>query len=421
MKKLLLAAVALLFAVGVSAQDFNLRATSAMKSMPVSTPPSKLISTKNFDALSIVRKAPKTVMKAAEMPEGEQHEYFIQRFDAVGGVTDTTGYAFNRVTKETVVYGNDGTVYIPNFLAGSYLDEPGWIEGTLSADKTSITVKQNQVLGSYEGVNMILVAYGDDGYLMQGDITFTIDSDYGIIMMQGGGLMMGYTYGTMFYYMTQCSSVRMYPTDNRELFAEPVTRKVTAQMISGSNPNPTAVTYDVEDVESNLMRLHYIKGLLSQYPDSWFIAVNNDASETQLSNDLVVYGQAIDNDIMAVVYNESNMSAAPDVIVQTQTVFTYNPDGSYTMAQGDIIADYGAVGYNQFTGMYEFGNSCLYTDIKLGAPTPSGISSVTTDKEPVATEYYDLSGRRVDAAAKGVTIRVEKYADGTRKAVKTIK
>ena len=39
MKKLLLAAVALLFAVGVSAQDFNLRATSAMKSMPVSTPP----------------------------------------------------------------------------------------------------------------------------------------------------------------------------------------------------------------------------------------------------------------------------------------------------------------------------------------------------------------------------------------------
>ena len=47
--------------------------------------------------------------------------------------------------------------------------------------------------------------------------------------------------------------------------------------------------------------------------------------------------------------------------------------------------------------------------------------TTSTDKEAVATEYYDLSGRRVSAAEKGVTIKVEKYADGTSKATKVMK
>ena len=95
--------------------------------------------------------------------------------------------------------------------------------------------------------------------------------------------------------------------------------------------------------------------------------------------------------------------------------FTYGSDGSYTQESGLYLMDLYADGKN-------LNLSDMYNNIILGAPTPSGISSVETDKgEPVATEYYDLSGRRVDAAAKGVTIRVDKYADGTSKAVKAIK
>lgn len=63
----------------------------------------------------------------------------------------------------------------------------------------------------------------------------------------------------------------------------------------------------------------------------------------------------------------------------------------------------------------------MYNEIFIDVPISTNIENIVTDKAVVSTEYYDLSGRRVDAAAKGVTIRVEKYADGTSKAVKTIK
>lgn len=387
-----------------------------MMSVSVSTPSySKVMSTKGLSGLSSAKKAQKNVLKAAT-PEGEQREYYIERFDNVGGVTDSTGYLYERVTRETVVYGNDGTVYIPNILAGSYFDEPGWIEGTLSADGSTITVQQNQVLGTYNGYDCTLAAFGSDGYLISGPIEFTVDPDYGIVMMNGGGLMLGITMYGKFYYLTQCGSIYMYPADNKELFAEPATRNVTASMTT--NTGTTPVTYTVEDVESSIMGVHYVKGLLSAYPDSWFVVMND-----QQSSDLVMLGQVISNDIMAVVYNQQNLYEGPEVVANTQALFTHNSDGSYTFASNNYIADYAAISYDQQTKKYGYGNSCMYTDITLGAPTSSGISSVTTEAkgEPVATEYYDLSGRRVDAAAKGVTIRVDKYADGTSKAVKTIK
>lgn len=413
MKKILLAAVALLCVVGVSAQDFNLRATSAMKSMPVSTPPSKLISTRGTDALSVAKKAPKPILKASEMPEGEQREYFIERFDYVGGLSDETKYLYDRVTKETVVFGTNGTVYIPNILAGSYIDEPGWIEGKLSSDGTIITIEQDQLLGTYQGMDCTLSAFDEQGYTVTGPISFYFDSEYGVAMMEGG-LMMLVTYMGQTGFLTQCSSIYMYPADNQALLAEPVTRNVTA--METTQAGTESVTYTVEDINSDVLGLRFIKGLMPAYPDSWFVAYHDEQS-----NDLIYAGNVIDNDVMSVVMNEQNVNSDPSVIASTQTVFTYNADGSYTLAQGDFISDYVAMSYDQLTQKYEYGSSCMLSNITLGAPTPSGISSITTDNEPVATEYYDLSGRRVDAATKGVTIRVEKYADGTSKSVKTIK
>ena len=103
---------------------------------------------------------------------------------------------------------------------------------------------------------------------------------------------------------------------------------------------------------------------------------------------------------------------------------------SYTTFLYDEITG----GYNQTEGEYMFelgydtnGHQVVvmegYSNMVLGAATPVGINNVTTstDKEAVATEYYDLSGRRVSAAEKGITIKVEKYADGTSKATKVMK
>ena len=57
-------------------------------------------------------------------------------------------------------------------------------------------------------------------------------------------------------------------------------------------------------------------------------------------------------------------------------------------------------------------------------PVPgAGVESVEAgaESEVVATEYYDLSGRRMTEAVSGVGIMVKKYADGTRKATKVMR
>ncbi len=49
------------------------------------------------------------------------------------------------------------------------------------------------------------------------------------------------------------------------------------------------------------------------------------------------------------------------------------------------------------------------------------ISDVKADRKIVGTEYFDLSGRRVSDAYKGLIIRVTRYADGTSSAEKIMK
>ena len=55
--------------------------------------------------------------------------------------------------------------------------------------------------------------------------------------------------------------------------------------------------------------------------------------------------------------------------------------------------------------------------------TPFGLTAIEdiADSPVVATRYYDLQGREVDAAAKGLIIQVTRLADGTTHAVKVVK
>lgn len=62
--------------------------------------------------------------------------------------------------------------------------------------------------------------------------------------------------------------------------------------------------------------------------------------------------------------------------------------------------------------------------VKLSVNAPNGSTSVTTVKTDVpviATECYDLTGRRVPASARGIVIQVVRYADGTTTSRKLMK
>ena len=357
----------------------------------------------------------KSVQKAAT-PDGTAREYFVVDLEYTL-VSEFTNYIYMRARKIDVIYGSDNKVYIQNFFASPYITEPTWIEGTLSADGTTINVPTRQSFGTTTvttnqgatNVDVCLVAYSGNTELSS--ITFTVDPDYGVLTCGDYLFMDAFLNGTDLGYLTQIYAPEFYPADNNILFEAPVDRQLTATgMLSGD------ISTTVTDYASPGLGCHFIKGLYPAYPDSWIIAFYDDNAR-----DFIVQGQIIDDDVVgfpddgSFLNNTQITSAVITNSMNSACTFTYGADDTYTQESGIYLMDlyYGSQGFDL---------TDLFTDIKLGVGT-TGISSVTTEAkgEPVATEYYDLSGRRVDAAAKGVTIRVDKYADGTSKAVKTIK
>lgn len=77
--------------------------------------------------------------------------------------------------------------------------------------------------------------------------------------------------------------------------------------------------------------------------------------------------------------------------------------------------------YDEASGTLGIGCSASYDNLKIKAYT-TGINKVEdSDADVVSTEYYDLSGRSLNNAQKGINIKVMKYSDGTTKTVKVAK
>ena len=416
MKKLLLAAVALLFTVGASAQDLRLNVSPTMRPQPATF---KSFNNLRVDAnagVTMADKAVKPMAKAVQKaaPEGTSREYFVISYDYVEGVSNLTSGMYLRSQLQNVIFGADNKVYIPVFFGGQYVSADTWLEGTMSSDGSSITVENDQPLGTYNNSELRLMIISSDGQNIAQSATFTIDPTYGFMTCENFFLVQTYSGGEQTGFLTQIVMPQLFPTDNAQIFESLSTRTLTANSVAASG---ASISGTVEDYSAPALGGHFVKGLFQNYPDGWLMLQYADDNMTDLayggqivSDGKVVFvddGSFLDNSQISAEIMKDAMSAT--------CTFTYGSDGSYTQESGLYLMDLYADGKN-------LNLSDMYNNIILGAPTPSGISSVETDKgEPVATEYYDLSGRRVDAAAKGVTIRVDKYADGTSKAVKAIK
>ncbi len=416
MKKILLAAVALLFTVGATAQDIKLNRGSNMKPVNVTTPPLKHLRTDGNARLGLDGQVAKPMAKAvqrAATPEGTAREYMVVCGDNATGVSDKYKKLLNRAYKLTFIFAADGkTVYFNNPLYADYATETVWIKGELSADGTQLTVQAGQPLGTFFGNECVLGSIGVD-IDIKTPIVFTVDAaSGGLIYTEGYIALVAVQDGKALGFYTYQSGLQMIPMDSNLWFDEPVTRKYTALSYDGQTDGQEEST--VEDIYCPVMGWHFIKGLMPAYPEGWMIA-----EDVEGSNDISIFnGQVVADDIAAFF---DVMTSSSDPTLEYSSTFTYGADGSYTQDEDEVLLDYFAYDMDEEKN-YLCGSSILYTGITLGAPGTSDISSVETGKgEPVATEYYDLSGRRIDAAAKGVTIRVEKYADGTSKAVKTIK
>lgn len=409
MKKLILLAAVALLSLGASAQKYNV---SNMETPKISFENSGNVTVGKLEKK--VSAPAKT--RAGETPAGKQREFFLMRYETVGVATDNlNGLPFVKFSKEKLIFSDDNTtVYIPNMLYTSQFESTSYLVGTLNSAGTQITVQSGQVVGNIEGRDLYVSVVGTDGGPSTTPFIFNIDTEQGVIYNPS-------TYLGLFIDATTTQTLRYvldlqftyYPIENTSFFPEAsLTRPATCVELSENGMEN--LEYTVEDINTNI-GIRLIKGLFPAYPNTWTPMYKDNSG-------FIIQPHILNDEILIFQSDTYDGLTGADVFESLGTpnvsIFSYNSATDvYSQPSNDYLMDV------YFPDQSSLKNSVIYSNIVLGTGTPTGINNVetSTDKEAVSVEYYDLSGRRISAAEKGVSIKVEKYADGTSKAVKVMK
>ena len=348
----------------------------------------------SLPSASTMKKAP---AKAA--PEGESRTYYLDFYTSAYGVG--TLPEFHKAVN--VVYGADNKVYIQNMMYPSLFDT--YIEGELNGN--TITIPNGQAIGTYgDTFNMVLcnmaVVEETDGVSFVPDqsseFTLTVDNEYGTIT-SGENSFLGIVTDDYKNTLTVGGIMQFVPED---LFPAADEHEYTYDHEGYDTPMQT-VNGTLEVI--SLGDYSYIKGLMPELnPDAWSFAYMENGNLT------LSLPQIIDEDMAAVFADLNNGQIMTDPIA-----FTYDAASDcYTMSDYTLV--------NLFaTSSNSLGYSDSYDNLKIKATT-TGINKVeSSDADVVSTQYFDISGRRINSAQKGINVKVMKYSDGTTKTVKVIK
>lgn len=335
-------------------------------------------------------------VKAQAAPEGTTKLYYADYGESVYQL----GVLQRAHEKYGIVFGADGTVNIPNMFARNNVGENIYLKGTYNESTNEITIDNNQEIYNEDGASLVVCNINPEtGEAMtSSNFKLTLDPETGLISSAEDtflGAFLNYGGNTTLY--TYCTSLYYYPA---ELFPEAVSHNYTYKDYYGDN---MSTTVDIV----NLGELFYIKNLMPEHPNAWMVGYFD-------GNNLVVPSYMVGDDDVALLF------ATTDEIVESCT-FTYNSStDSYTSESGVELLDYFYYdGDSQNQAGFYLSNSC--SNMVIAGKT-TGINKVENGSENVvSTNYYDLSGRRINNASKGISIKVMKYADGTSKAVKVMK
>lgn len=436
MKKLILMAAVAIFSLGASAQKLKPVADlSLLNKVNLSEGQFKTnVKVAGLkDGVELTKKA-QTRINEDELPaNGVRKDYFLFYSDYVNQAG-----LFNRGVKQTLVFDDaTNTVYIPLMmlntsagLDGVYI--PCRRQATDDPNMDQVIVPNQYVVGQalvggYAEDVMInqLNFMTQDGEPLETEGVLFYDKATGALITgsyqiknEGGQIetipvYYGIYQGNDLKATTMCCNLVYYPI-NDEFFDKPVTRPFT--FMNNSNEIESGI---VTEYSMPAVGLRFFNGLFNDYKNSW--AIMAPTSEDLTANTWGMPSQYVDESVW-LVDGEPIIQNGEEYIsynVNTASVFDYDAvNDTYSQQDGEYMyAMTFDSNYMQHVPFYG------YSQITFGKATPTGINNVTTstDKEAVATEYYDLSGRRVSAAEKGVTIKVEKYADGTSKATKVMK
>ena len=390
MRKILLIA-AVLFSLGSMAQrpiSFNQNFKKFGNNIKVNTEMSSMPS----EILNKKAKAP------AKAPEGEAKTYYLDFYNYCYGYTIAPEIhkAIN------IVYGDNNKVYIQNMMNPSIFDT--YIEGDLEGNV--ITIKNGQAIGELQGKNYVLcnMAVDSEGQISTdetSDFKLTIDENYGIIASAEDGFI-GIVAADNYNYIFTVAGIMQFVPEN--LFPAADEHEYTYDYEAYGIPKQTNKKSTVQII--NLGEISYVKGLMPENtPDTWMLFENVDGVLT------MTLPQNISEDVAAGFIDFNNNGT----IIYDPVEFKYDAvSDTYKMSQYSLTDLF--INQSQSLSYSE-----KYDNLRI-KKTTTGINKVEgNDADVVSTEYFDLSGRRISNAQKGINVKVMKFSDGTTKTVKVIK
>lgn len=390
MRKILLIA-AVLFSLGSMAQrpiSFNQNFKKFGNNIKVNTEMSSMPS----EVLNKKAKAP------AKAPEGEAKTYYLDFYNYCYGYTIAPEIhkAIN------IVYGDNNKVYIQNMMNPSIFDT--YIEGDLEGNV--ITIKNGQAIGELQGKNYVLcnMAVDSEGQISTdetSDFKLTIDENYGIIASAEDGFI-GIVAADNYNYIFTVAGIMQFVPEN--LFPAADEHEYTYDYEAYGIPKQTNKKSTVQII--NLGEISYVKGLMPENtPDTWMLFENVDGVLT------MTLPQNISEDVAAGFIDFNNNGT----IIYDPVEFKYDAvSDTYKMSQYSLTDLF--INQSQSLSYSE-----KYDNLRI-KKTTTGINKVEgNDADVVSTEYFDLSGRRISNAQKGINVKVMKFSDGTTKTVKVIK
>ena len=390
MRKLLLIA-AVMFSLGSMAQrpiSFNQNFKKFGNNIKVNTEMSSMPS----EILNKKAKAP------AKAPEGKAKTYYLDFYNYCYAYTIAPEIhkAIN------IVYGDNNKVYIQNMMNPSIFDT--YIEGDLEGNV--ITIKNGQAIGELQGKNYVLcnMAVDSEGQISTdetSDFKLTIDENYGIIASAEDGFI-GIVAADNYNYIFTVAGIMQFVPEN--LFPAADEHEYTYDYEAYGIPKQTNKKSTVQII--NLGEISYVKGLMPENtPDTWMLFENVDGVLT------MTLPQNISEDVAAGFIDFNNNGT----IIYDPVEFKYDAvSDTYKMSQYSLTDLF--INQSQSLSYSE-----KYDNLRI-KKTTTGINKVEgNDADVVSTEYFDLSGRRISNAQKGINVKVMKFSDGTTKTVKVIK
>ncbi|WP_061868159.1 hypothetical protein [Prevotella intermedia] len=192
------------------------------------------------------------------------------------------------------------------------------------------------------------------------------------------------------------------------------------------NDQPAGDLTVVTAADGKTVYLKYVLSFASYIKDDqaggWVKGTKNGNTITVPAGQYILYGQFEDGEYgIRVGYMElkgKNFEVLDDDI-------TFTIDGNTAVLNGTIMEGESQEDFKlkMLGGYWSDDQSFFCGDVETVFSTdPTGIETVErgANKQVVGETYFDLSGRQLSKAGKGVAIKSIKFADGTTKSVKYI-